>query len=373
MTSPRPLVIGALLLLALAAAGCDEDTTPAGLDSPVTDDGPFRAGYRTIEITYTPPFAAEPRTIDVAIWYPTTDERITSGPDKNDSPIYGVVVRDPETIVDASLAPSAYEGGYPVLVHSHGHLGFPGNSYLLLTAMARQGWVVVAPAHVGDTLDGGSASNFLSNWLERPLDISATLDALEALPSSDPLAGKLSLERVMMSGHSRGTFTVWAILGARLDPAYVQSRCDAGEFDEPDGCTAEELEAVAGSFRDERVIAGIPMAGDGGADWYGRAAGMGLVTAPVLMMSGSADPVGADALYDELSSVDLTWIDIEGGCHQLFGFGLCEGISDDVGQPIVRTYALAFSRRHLLGDDDATVLGVLDGTYAVSDLVSFHP
>jgi predicted dienelactone hydrolase len=369
-------VLVALAPFFVVLAACGESSAPpvpAGLDAPVTQDGPFRAGYRTIEVTYTPPTATEPRTIEAAIWYPTNDERITSGPDANEFPTYGVVFRDRATIVDATLAPSVYEGGYPVLVHSHGHYGFPGNSYHLLTALARHGWVVIAPQHLGDTfVESGTPEPFRS-WLERPLDVSAALDALEALPETDPLAGEMKLDRVMMSGHSRGTFTVWAILGARFDLGYIEARCEAGDFDEGGGCTADEIAAFDRSFRDPRVIAGIPMAGDGGADWYGRAAGMGMVEPPVLMMSGTADDVGADALYDELMSVDLTWIDIEGGCHQLFGFGGCNEIEDEVGLPIVRTYALAFSRRHLLGDDDETVLGILDGSQTVSPLVSFHP
>ena len=65
-------------------------------------------------------------------------------------------------------------------------------------------------------------------------------------------------------------------------------------------------------------------------------------------------------------------IDVEGGCHQLFGLGGCFEVEDDVGFPIVSTYALAFARRHVLFDDDATVVGIVDGEVEVSDLVRFE-
>ncbi|MEZ4233026.1 MAG: hypothetical protein R3B89_27850, partial [Polyangiaceae bacterium] len=88
--------------------------------------------------------------------------------------------------------------------------------------------------------------------------------------------------------------------------------------------------------------------------------------------SASADPVGADQVFAEMQSLDLTWVEVSGGCHQLFGLGNCPDIENGVGYGIVDTYALAFGRHHVLGDDSAKTLGILDGSTSVSDLVTFQ-
>ena len=50
-------------------------------------------------------------------------------------------------------------------------------------------------------------------------------------------------------------------------------------------------------------------------------------------------------------------------------------IDDALQGPIVGTYALAFARRHLLGDADPAVRAILDGTRAVHERVTLrhHP
>ena len=64
--------------------------------------------------------------------------------------------------------------------------------------------------------------------------------------------------------------------------------------------------------------------------------------------------------------------DIEGACHEMFGVGTCANLSDDLGFPIVNTYALAFARRHILGDERDAVTGVIDGSTSVSELATLQ-
>jgi hypothetical protein len=70
--------------------------------------------------------------------------------------------------------------------------------------------------------------------------------------------------------------------------------------------------------------------------------------------------------------MDLTWIDIEGGCHQAFALGGCDAVADEVVFPIINEYALAFGRRHVLVDARAEVESALDGSREISDLVTFQ-
>lgn len=354
---------------ACALASCADDA-PNGLDFSVREPGPFRVGYRTIEVTYTPPAAAE-RTITVALWYPVKerDARAIEAPEY----AWYTIIRSATAIVDAPLAPPAYEDGYPLLVYSHGATSFPGNSYFVAETFASHGWVVAAPTHVGDTLLMVSTPTPLENRYERPLDVSATLDALAALPAEDPLSGQVVTDRAVLAGHSRGSFTIWAALGSVFDVSYVQGRCDDGAYDNAGGCPEAQIAAYGESYEEPRIVAGIPMAGSGDSDWFGGHAGMNGVTKPVLMLSGTLDPVGAQSLYENVTGPEVTWVEFTGGCHQLFGYGGCPELPQYEAQPSIDAYTLAFARHHLLGDDDPEVLGLLSGEIIPSDIVTFHP
>ena len=111
------------------------------------------------------------------------------------------------------------------------------------------------------------------------------------------------------------------------------------------------------------------MAGGDSASWFGD---LDTAEIPIMLMSATGDPVGADTLYAEVKNLDLTWIEITGGCHQLFALGGCPDVESPVGYGIVDTYALAFGRHLVLGDDSAATLAILDGTTNVSDLVTFQ-
>ena len=332
----------------------------AALDAP----GPFRVGFRSFEHTYQPVGVPEPRTILVNVWYPTEAE-----PDGFAHPTYGFLIDDPEALVDAPAAAPVHEGGYPVHVHSHGSQGFGGTSAFLMRHFASQGWVCVAPDHTGNTL--------VDNWDPRPTamyflrstDITAALDAVGALPSTDPLAAA-ALDHVLLSSHSFGVHTAWATAGATFDVAAITTRCDAGELT----CTPAELAVFAAGVRDPRVVAAIGMAGALKPEWFGTT-GHRSVTIPMMSMSGSEDPVGADVQFAQAAdtpALDMIWLDLAGGCHQTFALGWCDTLDGETGFRIVRTYAMAFARRHVLGAESPELEAILGGAAAVDPAVSFH-
>lgn len=367
MRSMRSTVHALCLGLLVASTACGGDAPPPDeplpdpLTFPVDETGPFEVGHRLITVSYEAPVTGT-RTLQVNLWYPTGD---TEG----SSPTYSMIFDDDDVFSDASTLPPAYSGGYPVLVHSHGHRGFGGNSSHLMRHFASHGWLVIAPDHTGNTLVGGVDLRPLHHYYERPLDIRACLDALENLPADDPVAGQVDLDHVAMTGHSFGTYTTWAVAGASYDMTAIEEACASGDLEVD--CPADELAMFDTDLSDPRVEVAVPMAGGRRDAFFGND-GYDAATLPMLLMTGSDDDVGAQDLFDGVSGVDLTWIDIAGGCHQLFGLGGCELISDDVGLPIVNAYALAFARRHALGDDDPAVAAIVEGNDTVAPEVTFQ-
>lgn len=349
----------------LFLAGChpetddsaSSETEVSGLDFAVDAPGPFGVGFRTWEVTYTPAGLA-PRTIVVSAWYPTTD---THGPQALDT--IGFILSD--VYANATLAPLAYPDGYPVVVHSHGYQGWAANSFDLARYFATHGWVFIAPDHTGNTLFDSVEPLPLEHYADRPLDIRATLDSIDADPA---LGGLARTETALLSGHSFGAYTTWAVGGSTYDTASIAALCASGSVANGD-CPAAALALFETDLSDPRVVATLPMAGAIRAEWFGTE-GYRTKRGPTFFMSGTNDDVGQQEQWDAMPDANLTWIEIEGGCHQTFGLGTCDTLDPETGWQIVNTYGLAHARATILGDTSVT--GILDGTVPVSDLVTLQ-
>ena len=342
---------------ALVADARSADAGPPA--APVTMMGRFAVGLRIVSVDYLSPATGEMRTIPVNIWYPTTD---ASGPQG----VYAGVYGDDQVFMDATPAPSVHADGYPVHVHSHGDQGFGGTSAFLMRYFASHGWIAVAPDHVNNTLFDNVDPRPVAHYVHRPLDITHSLNAVatpEAFPSPVVTA------RVLMSGHSYGCYTTWGIMGATYDQARIDARCAADGDEMP--CPGAVREAFRQPLADPRVVAAIPMAGGYRKSWFGEA-GYQTVRGPILFMSGSADDVGQADQWEALTGIDYTWIDLEGACHQSFALSICETLAPSEGEALVNAYALAFGRHHILADMEPQVLGLLDGTVTLSEVVSLQ-
>jgi predicted dienelactone hydrolase len=338
----------------------DDATVPATLlDNDLRLPGPFRVGYRTFDHTYTPPDGPA-RTIRIHLWYPT---EATSGP----NPTYAGIFEDTDAIVDAPLAPPVESAGYPLHVHSHGHLGFAATSSFMMRHFASHGWVAAAPDHTGNTIVDNIDPRPVAIYFLRPADISATLDALADLPRNDALAGRLRTERVLLSGHSFGAHTCWAAAGATFDAAAIDAGCAEGGTLAP--CTSNEKAVFAAGLGDPRIAAILPMAGTIRRELHGPT-GHAAVTTPILALSGSNDPVGAEDQFATTTALDLTWVELAGGCHQTFALGACDTLETAEGFAIVNTFALGFARAHILGDTAPATLTLLDGSASLSAKVT---
>lgn len=328
----------------------------------VKNPGPFACGHRVLSATYTPPGGVPARTIPVHLWYPSNTA-------EGDHPKYKNLFEDDHSWEDVPLAPSPWKSGFPVLVHSHGYKGFAGNSARLMCHFASHGWVAVAPEHVGNTLGDTPDPLPLTIYYERPLDLRAALDLVASPPKDDPLTGQLDMTRVAMTGHSFGTYTAWAIAGAKLDAGAMKAQCDAGKIAP---CTPDQLAVFSTDLSEKRAKIAVPMAG-GTNELFGTA-GLGVVKLPILLMSGSLDQVGAGDLFAAVTTVDLTWVEVDGGCHQLFGLGNtmlgapeCAQLPDEEGFSIVNPWVLAYARYHVLADRGDEVTGIVQGKTSLSD------
>jgi predicted dienelactone hydrolase len=314
--------------------------------------GPWRVGFRSFEHTYVPWPGAAPRTLRVQAWYPTEAR------DGEPASYLGSLFVDENALTDAPLATGVWPGGFPVHVYSHGDQGFGGTSGFLMRAFASHGWVSLACDHTGNVLGANEQPRPTALYLHRPLDISATLDAFGALPPEDPLAGVLDLARVVVSGHSFGVHTIWALAGATFRVDGIRQRCEAGEIA---GCDEALLERFAEGTRDPRIVAGIPMAQSINRTWFTDDAHE-VVTIPMLSLSGTEDQVGADRQYETTAPVPLIWVELAGGCHQAFALGACPNLEESRGWSLVQAYALAFAQQHVLGGVGAQGAALLAGT-----------
>ena len=371
----RALLLSSALALALGTAACTavEPLSPVDggsgppvdpLSWSVTKPGPYACGHRTLETTYAQPGGLPARTVPVHVWYP-------SNVAKGDHPIYRNVFPDDHAWEDVPLAPSPWPSGLPVLVHSHGYKGFAGNSARLMCYFASHGWLAVAPEHVGNTLGDTPDTLPLGVYFQRPLDVRAALDLVAAPTKGDALEGRVDLGHVAMSGHSFGTYTAWAVAGATFDAGVIETKCKNGMVA---ACTDAQRAVFATDLSDRRARVVVPLAG--GTDDFFGAAGYDAARVPVLLMSGSLNPVGADTLFAAVTGVDLTWVDVKGGCHQLFGLGNsalgdpgCQVLPDEAGFALVNPWVLAYARYHVLADRGAEVSGLVEGSVKFSPLV----
>jgi len=381
-----PLARGAFAaaLMLVCTVGCSgssnsttTDTADAGTGVPqiaaptsaptswdVAKNGPFHVGYRTVQTSYTTPNGAT-RSFDLNIWYPTLD-------DDGTTPKYNDIFYDAKAYVDASLAPSVYAGGkYPVQIYSHGDRGYPDNSAFLMRHFASHGWVAIAPRHVGNTLGDTPTTKPEEIYYLRGLDIKASLDRMESLPSTDALAGKTDTSRVVMTGHSFGSHSVWTVAGAPFDVDGLTAKCKPATGSPTMApCTDADLAAFRAGVKDTRVISGFTMAGTLRTDWTGAHGETG-VQIPMFFMSGTDDPIGQSAFFDGIAPFPISWVDVQGACHLFFSTGKCNILGDEKQVPIVGGFGLAFARKTLMNDTTQDVSDTLAGRKNDPAVVTF--
>jgi predicted dienelactone hydrolase len=170
----------------------------------------------------------------------------------------------------------------PVVLFSHGLGGSREGSAYLGEHWALRGYVAVFLQHPGsdDTVWKGKepaqrmsamrAAASLENFLLRVDDVRAVLDRLEQWNKSagHPLAGRLDMKHVGMSGHSFGAVTTQAVSGQRF--------------------------ARGAGFTDSRIKAAAIMSPSGPREGNDPAKAFGSVKIPWMLLTGTRDtaPIG---------------------------------------------------------------------------------
>lgn len=181
--------------------------------------GPVGEAHR---MTTTPTAAlrdAEHRPdLRITVWYPAAEGAAETpliiGPP--DAPLFDIG----SSAADAPFAEPAKRK--PVVLLSHGFGGSARMMGWFGTALARQGYVVIAVDHPGNNAVDKMTPAGASLWWNRPGDLAAAL----AKVKGDPLLGsQLDLRRVGAAGFSAGGFTALAATGARVDVDHMNAFC----------------------------------------------------------------------------------------------------------------------------------------------------
>ncbi len=354
------------------AGGVGGSDTPDAAPGPTGPeaDGPYRVGYRQSEVTYTPVGAAEPRSLRLALWYPTDDEAGTAT-----AYLFGRI-RRPEVFTGAALAAGE---AFPVVVFSHGSGGIAEQSVFLTEFFASHGFVVAAPDHTGNTFsDGGGVAAEM--FALRPQDVSAVLDHLYD-GGDAALAGRLG-DDVVLAGHSFGAYTTLAVTGTAFETEVIEAAC-AGDGSGELFCSIWNTDPDVRSrfeagFLDPRVDLGMPMAPLGGPVFDFSA-----IDVPTLLVTAGRDETLPDPEHGDdvwagldgpddvrLAFPDAGHFSFANICEELPGVVMGDGCLADNTDPdevhrATRAIAWAFVSHHLFGDFEFDAL--LSGESSVSE------
>jgi predicted dienelactone hydrolase len=175
-----------------------------------------------------------------------------------------------DVAVDAPVAGRAL----PVVVISHGNNGSPWTHRGTAAHLARRGFIVVLPEHVGNSRSDGSLAGTVAMLAHRPRQLRRAVDAVLA----DPLVGgHADATRLGLIGHSVGAYTALAAAGGR--PVTTV-------FDTPVG-PARPVPVPVTPHADVRALVLLAPA----AGWYMAPGALAAVEAPVLLYSGTEDAV----------------------------------------------------------------------------------
>ncbi|MGZ4690207.1 MAG: alpha/beta hydrolase family protein [Acidimicrobiia bacterium] len=118
---------------------------------------------------------------------------------------------DTRTLVTEVYIPRG-TGRHPLVVMAHGNSGNPGKLTQLLSAWARAGYVVVAPAFPL-TNDLTKAPSVIVDYVHQPADVSFVIDQVlrqDRHPGS-PLYHRVAADHIGLAGHSLGGGTAYGV------------------------------------------------------------------------------------------------------------------------------------------------------------------
>jgi predicted dienelactone hydrolase len=177
------------------------------------------------------------RPLTTEVWYPTTDTLKQS--DKKFSPFARA-----NTVRNGKLPSTKL----PLILLSHGTGGGRLNQEWLADTLVKNGFIVAAVDHWGNTYDNKIGIEFAKPW-ERPQDISFILTAL----LNDPgFKAVVDLDKIGAAGFSFGGYTVIALAGGKLDFEALRSYFKA----KPNELNVPEFPTLSKYLDDSTLLAG---------------------------------------------------------------------------------------------------------------------
>jgi predicted dienelactone hydrolase len=263
------------------------------------------------------------RSLPATIWYPIA-KSATGTAFK-----YLDLIASPTGAIE-DAPPAA--GPFPLVVFSHGNQGVRQQSVFLTEALARAGYVVVAPDHVGNTFFDFDQKNVLAMAILRPLDVKATISRMLAPTASDPpwLQGLVDPAHIGVTGHSFGGFTTLAAAGVEVAmPPALLPLCPPAPLPGDVTCAALKLAGpMPWQLGDPRASVFVPLAECGSAYGFGLVtASMAAVKAPVVLQAATGDTVcpvdsQSQVAYQKLGG-PRALITLQGGDHYSYS-DLCK-------------------------------------------------
>jgi predicted dienelactone hydrolase len=159
-------------------------------------------------------------SFDTMIWYPTSGAEVTWQ-------------AGPFTVSATRDAPLAQDHRFPVVLFSHGSGGSPLGHRELAAMLARAGYVVVAPVHVGDAAGHPRQPNQSKVLVSRPRQAIAALDAVL---ENARFAPHVDVERISMIGYSAGGYTALVLAGAQPNFQKALAYCDKDGREDVGSC-----------------------------------------------------------------------------------------------------------------------------------------
>jgi len=152
------------------------------------------------------------RPLDTEIWYPTLDKLNTAVENENTRiPFFGI-----PSIRNATWMNKKF----PTLLVSHGTGGNRFSLTWFAEHMVREGYIVIAVDHYGNTSFNKIPREFVK-WWERPIDIQYILSSLIAHPK---YGSKIDTTRIGGVGFSLGGYTNIALAGGYVDRRFPEAQ-----------------------------------------------------------------------------------------------------------------------------------------------------
>lgn len=173
----------------------------------------YQAGFRTLGISSVDGSGGHSgeSVSSLAVWYPSARRGKVR-----------YTVRMGEWFFEAERNARPATGRFPVILLSHGMAGHNLANYDLALALARRGFVVIAPSHYGDNSDNASAIFSAALYYHRPRQLATSLHKVADIPD---LRAMMDLGRVGVLGSGSGAITALQLAGADLAPEAAPAFC----------------------------------------------------------------------------------------------------------------------------------------------------